>query len=338
MSLFQTSRIREISVAYLLLASTLLVSACTDDDNPVPPPPPGPAAVSFTQAALYPEGMEYDASNHRFLVSSLTRGAIGQVADDGTYTPFADSPQLVATTGLQLDVSRNRLLVAVSDLGGTPRSSPTTTGQLAALAIFNATTGQPVNYVNLGTLRPNQGHFANDVASDNQGNYYVTDSFSPIIYKVDAAGTATVFLEAPQLATPTGQFGFNGIVFHPDGYLLVGHTTRAALYKVPLANPAAYAAVTGGPSLAGIDGIMLQDNQNLLVVSNAQNNVVRLNSADAWGTAAARGAFATGTTFPTSIARRSDSETYVLYSHLDVLLSGQPTPASKFELTKINLQ
>lgn len=328
----QTSR----AAGYLLLAGTLLATACKKNNDPAQPQ--GPATVTFTQAGLYPEGVEYDATNGRFLVSSVTRGAIGQVADDGTYSVFADAPQLIGTAGLQLDAGHNRLLVAVGDLGGTPRSTPATTGQLAALATFEATTGKFVSYVNLSGLRPNQGHLANDVTFDDQGNYYVTDSFSPIIYKVDAQGVASVFLEVPALATPVGQFGFNGIAYHPDGYLLVGHTAKGTIYKVPLANPAAYVAVTTSANLAGDDGILLQDNQHLLVVSSSQNNVVRLTSTDGWGTATGDGSFATGANnFPTSIARRSDSETYVIYSHLDVLLSGQPTPAPQFSIVKVNL-
>ena len=329
--LSKTSR----AAGYLLLTGALLATACKKDSDS--PAPQGPASVTFTPAGLYPEGLEYDAVNQRFLVGSVTRGAIGQVADDGTYRAFADAPQLVATAGLQLDADRNRLLVAVADLGGTPRSTPATTGQLAGLATFNAATGQFISYVDLGALRPGQGHFANDVTFDDQGNYYVTDSFSPLLYKVDAQGRASVFLEAPALAAPAGQFGFNGIVYHPDGYLLVGHTARGTVYKVPLANPAAYAAVQSGANLAGADGLLLQDKQHLLVVSNAQNTVARLTSTDGWGTATGGTSFATGPNFPTSIARRSDAEAYVLYSHLDVLLSGQPTPAAQFSITKVAL-
>ena len=316
-------------------AALLLVAACKKDNNS-PAAPQTPAAVSFTQAALYPEGLEYDATGQRFFVSSLSQGAIGQVKDDGTYSAFADDPQLVSTAGLQLDAARNRLLVAVSDFGNTPRSTPATAGKLAALATFDATTGTRTGYVNLSGLRPNQAHFANDITFDAQGNYYVTDSFSPIIYKVDNQGVASVFLEDSKLDTPAGTFGLNGLVFHPDGYLLVLHSTQGVLYKVPLANPAAFTAVPVATSLAGADGLFLQDNQHVLVASNSQNLVLRLATTTGWTAATSTGSFATGNIFPTSLAPRGP-DTYVLYSHINTLLSGAGTPAAQYSINKVAL-
>ncbi|SHL13551.1 hypothetical protein [Hymenobacter psychrotolerans] len=46
----------------------LLITACNDDDDRVPPDPaPLPEVVAFTQPNLYPEGVQYDAQNSRFL-------------------------------------------------------------------------------------------------------------------------------------------------------------------------------------------------------------------------------------------------------------------------------
>lgn len=320
----------------LVGALFLLISACKKNDDSSPATPPGPAAVTFTQASLYPEGLEYDPTGQRYFVSSLTKGAIGQVKDDGTYAAFADDPALVSTTGLQLDAGRNRLLVAVSDFGNTPRSTAATTFKLAGMATFDATTGKRTAYVDLSALRPGQAHFANDVTFDAQGNSYVTDSFSPIIYKVDAQGVASVFLESSKLAAPAGQFGLNGIVYHPDGYLLLLHSAQGALYKVPLANPAAYSAVTVSPNLAGADGLLLTDNQHVLVASNSQNLVLRLATADGWATATGTGSFATGDIFPTSLAPRG-TDNYVLYSHINILLSGTGTPAAQYSINKVTL-
>jgi hypothetical protein len=110
-------------------------------------------------------------------VSSRTQGRIGTVRDASTYTQLADDTRLVSTIGLNLDATRQRLLAAVSDAGAnTTRTSATTMRKLAALAIFNPSSGALLRYIDLGALRPTQAHFANDIAVDAVGNVYVTDS------------------------------------------------------------------------------------------------------------------------------------------------------------------
>ncbi|MBD2767027.1 hypothetical protein IC235_03855 [Hymenobacter sp. BT664] len=294
-----------------------------------------PATITISRPALYPEGLAYDEANGRFLVSSFTAGVVGQVKDDGTYSAFADDAQLVSTTGLFLDVPRNRLLVAIADPGAGSRTATATQGKLAALASYNRSTGQRLAYVDLSSLRPNLPHFANDVAADNQGNAYVTDSFAPIIYKIDAQGTASVFLEDSRLAAPAGSFGLNGIVFHPDGYLLVGKYDDGTLYKVPLANPTAFTRVATAQVLASADGLLLSDNNTLLVSANRPTNTVfRMRTTDGWTTATAAGTFATGDVFPTTMARRG-ADVYVLQSHIGALLSGQNPPVTQFAIQKV---
>ncbi|RSK48822.1 SMP-30/gluconolactonase/LRE family protein [Hymenobacter rigui] len=318
------------------VSAALLVTACSDDDDTVTSTPALPDAVAFTQAGLYPEGVQYDASRSRFLVSSQTRGAVGQVTDDGTYTQFADDPALISTIGMRVDEGRNRLLVAVSDPGyNTTRTTAATQRKLAGLAIFNLTSGQRTTYVNLGGLRPTQNHFANDIAVDDQGNAYITDSFSPIIYKVDAQGTATIFLENTQLAAPAGMFGLNGIVYHPGGYLLVAKSDEGALFKIPLTNPTAFTKVTLPQALTGADGLLLQDNITLQVVTNAQAKVNRLVSADGWTSATVSGIFSTPPQYPTTLARREGADSYVLYSNLNALQANQNPPVSVFTIARV---
>jgi sugar lactone lactonase YvrE len=232
------ARAHQVRLTTLALSALGLLASC--DKNSEPIEASLPAKITVPQRALSPEGIQYDEANQRFIVSSRTQGRIGTVRDDSTYTQLADDPKLVSTIGLNLDATRQRLLAAVSDAGAnTTRSTATTLRKLAALAIFNPSSGALLSYIDLGALRPNLPHFANDIAVDNQGNAYITDSLSPIIYKVDAQGVATVFLENSQLSGGTG-FGLNGLVYHPDGYLLVAKSNDGTLYKVPLANPASF--------------------------------------------------------------------------------------------------
>ena len=338
----QASVYRRLAPAAVL--GLLLLGGCSKGDTEPPMQvKDAPATIAFTQAGLYPEGVQYDAANSRFLVTSLTTGRVGQVKDDGTYsTAFPDDPKLVSAIGLYLDEPRNRVLAAVSDPGAnSARSTAATQGKLARLAIFNrsAPTAAPT-VVELGTLRPTLGHFANDVAVDAQGNAYVTDSFSNLIYKVDAVtNVATVFLEdAARLGTPAASaFGFNGIVFHPDGYLLVAKSDNGMIYKVPLTNPAGYAPVATTQNLMAADGLLLQDNNTLQVVSNAQAKVFRLVTTNSFGAATLSGTFATKAEFPTTLARR-DGNSYVLYANLDKLFGGQMPPVSQYSINRVIFQ
>lgn len=299
-----------------------------------------PNQINFTQANLYPEGTQYDDANGRFLVSSQTAGSIGRVDDDGTYTQFADDAQLISTIGLKLDQAggRNRLLAAVSDPGyNLARTTAATKGKLAAVGIFDATSGAKTGYVNLSSLRPSAAaHFANDIAVDDVGNIYVTDSFAPIIYIVNVqSGIAAVFLENAALAAPSGTFGLNGIVYS-NGYLIVSKSDEGKLIKVPLTNPAGFTTIAAtGLNLTGADGLRLTDDNTLLVACNAQGQVYRLSSTDNFASVSQTGSFATGAAYPTALARRAGALSYVLYSHLDALQKMQTPPVAQFSLTKV---
>jgi sugar lactone lactonase YvrE len=316
--------LRYTRLAVLAAGMVGLLASCSDDDEPAEPA--APARITVPQAALSPEGIQYDQQNKHFLVSSRTKGQIGSVRDDSTYTVFADDPRLISTIGLNLDASRQRLLVAVSDIGvNTSRTSAATLRKLAALAIYNSSNGNLISYTDLGSLRPTLNHFANDIAVDAQGNSYITDSLSPIIYKVNEQGVASVFLENSQFSGGTG-FGLNGIVYHPDGYLLVAKTNDGTLFKVPISNPGNFTRVTSSQSLVGADGLLLLDAQTLLLVAGSQSTVLRLTSSDAWSTTTATGSFATGAVNPTTITRRNQSDAYVLYPY-------QPT-SPRFAIVK----
>jgi sugar lactone lactonase YvrE len=303
---------RIIRLAVLAVGSLALLPSCSKDDEPTVNTPVAPARISVPQASIFPEGIQWDEGGSRFYVSSRAKGTVGTVRDDSTYTEFGKDSRLISTIGLNLDASRSRLLAAVSDNNFNPSvQNQATYRKLAALAIFNSSTGALSRFVDLGALRPTQMHFANDIAVDKDGNAYITDSMSPIIYKVDLQGNATIFLEDNQLSGGTG-FGLNGIVYHPDGYLLVAKTSDGTLYKVPIGTPASFTTVTKTQNLTGADGLLLTDNNTLLVVSGSQSTVFRMASTNAWANANVSGSFATGTTSATTITKRGN-DAYVLY-------------------------
>ena len=291
-----------------------------------------PEEVTINEPALFPEGVEYDMRHHRFLVSSVTRGTIGAVDDEGNYTPFTEDSALVATVGIQVDDHRQQLLVCNSN----PSSA-----DVAALAIYDLATGERLSYTDLiAVANDDAPHFANDVAVDAYGNAYVTDSFSPIIYKVDRNGRASIFLRNDTFQASQGSFGLNGIVYHPDGYFIVAFTETATLYKVPLDRPEKFSAIdVEAGAVTSPDGLYLSDdNQTLLVVNNDAGgddaNVTALESHNHWKSAQEVGVFETGPVFPTTATQRGHAY-YVLYAHLNELFSGNPS-RDEFSIVRVD--
>ncbi len=329
-----------------LLAGSLL-SACNYLEKYFPPNPPAnpPAAltsrIDFNQPALYPEGVDYSPKTGKFYVSSLRFGTVGSVLPDGTYQPLVSDESLISAIGLRVDDTRNRLLVAVSDPGvNRERTGSATQGKTARLGLFNLNNGSRIKVVDLGALKPDAGHFANDIAVDPAGNAYVTDSFSPIIYKVDTQGNASILLEAPAYATQSGQFGFNGIAYHPDGYLIVAFARDNKLLKVSLSRPSAITEIKLDAALQAPDGLLVTDQgKRLIVVNNAGGSeagrVLSFQSSDNFASAQVMGTFATGPVFPTT-ATDTGKGVYVLHAYLNRLFAGAEPPISTFTIQRVD--
>ena len=292
-----------------------------------------PQEVIINEPALFPEGVAYDPYSNHFLVSSVTRGTIGTVDDQGNYEIFVEDDDFVTTLGLEVDEHRQRLLVCVADAN---------TGSVAALGSYDLRSGERLFLADLTPVAGDAAaYLANDVAVDPYGNAYVTDSFLPIIYKVDQRGEASVFLrdEAFQPSAP-GAIGLNGIAYHPDGYLIAAFSETATLYKIPVDSPANFTAIdVQAGAVTTPDGLSFsKDYQSLEVVNNERGGdngrVTVIGSSDQWATAQQREVFLAGPVSPTTMAQRG-SKSYVLYAYLHELNSGN-TSRSTFEIVRLD--
>ena len=288
--------------------------------------------VRFTAEQAYPEGIAWSAPQNSFFVSSIHQGVIGKVAmNNGHYAPFIRDARLVSSVGLQFDARRNLVWAAVGDLGNSVRSSPATQGKLAALAAYDATTGERRGYHDLGGLVEG-GHFANDLALDARGQVYVTDSFSPVIYRLDAQGKASVFVRS-ELFTGEG-FNLNGIVWHADGYLLVNKHNSGELFRISTTGTPDIQRVALPEALKGADGLLLLAPNRLALVQNSgADRVVELVSNDGWHSATIVSEHKTAGSFPTTAARVGKSY-YVLNSRLDTLMTPDAPRVSDYLLQK----
>jgi sugar lactone lactonase YvrE len=288
--------------------------------------------ITFTGDQIYPESVTWSARQHVFMVGSVRHGTVGKVSPAGRYSTFIEDKRLVSTLGLLVDDQRDVLWVTNADPGAGDRTATATRGKLAAVATYDATTGKPRAYFDLSKLDPG-AHLANDLVLDANGNAYVTDSFAPLIYRIDTQGQASIFAQDARFKTGEG-FNLNGIAVHRDGYLLVGNYNSGELFRVNLHDPSKVEPVRLSEPLKGADGFHLIDGTHLLVVQNAGiDRTVELVSTDGWQSATIIRTQKSEKSMPTAAVEK-DGDVYVLNSRIDTLLTQDAPKVSEYVLQK----
>jgi sugar lactone lactonase YvrE/quercetin dioxygenase-like cupin family protein len=283
---------------------------------------PAGTVTPIGSPALYPETLESDERNGRFLVGSMREGAVYEVDRRGTARKLIDDPRLISVLGIAIDRASNRLLVTSSDLGVSIKRSERGPKRHAAVAIYDLKTKRNLHYVDLAALAPEGEHLINGITVDAQGNAYATDSFSPIIYKVTPDGHATVFVRDAEFQGEG--VNLNGIVYHAGGFLLVVKKSTGAVYRIPLADPAHWTRVRVSETFIGGDGLLLSNDKLWLIANKtparAANSAFVLESQDGWQSASVQRTQALGDAYPTTCAALGGTM-YVLSTHLDEWLT-----------------
>ncbi|MCR9142938.1 MAG: SMP-30/gluconolactonase/LRE family protein [bacterium] len=255
----------------------------------------GPKALTVQSQGLFPEGLEYDDGRDAFLITSLTQGQVHAVREGQTPELIVDDQDLVSAIGLRIDRERDLLFVCSSDPGVSAKTAPATQKQLAGLGVYDLNSGEKKKFIRLDAL--NDGaQFCNDIALGPKGALYVTNSFSPVVYKVDADLKASVLAEEPALAA--NGFGLNGIVM-AGKQLLVAHSVAGSLHTVDPAS-GAMARVDLSDSIEHADGLVLLAPNRVAVAQNAINQVAVFESTDNWKTAKRVRVYDQGFSFPTT--------------------------------------
>ncbi|KAK4273276.1 hypothetical protein QN277_021711 [Acacia crassicarpa] len=228
---------------------------------------------------------KWDEQNRRFIVAFF-EGGIGQIPVTGAEGEVLEEIPVVkdvdlsgnATLGIVIDRPRNRLLAVHGDPMG---------NRYGALAAYDLSTWKRLFLTQLSGPSDEKS-LADDVAVDAEGNAYVTDAKASKIWKVGAEGKLISVIRNPLFVAKEwykNLVALNGIVYHPDGYLIVIHTLSGNLLKIDLSSgkdEAKLIKVEGGPLTFG-DGLELLSPTKLVVAGNPSGRLVE--SSDGWETA-----------------------------------------------------
>lgn len=318
------------ALTYISLSVICLATIAAVKPEPTP-------RIEFDALESYPEGIVFDKTANVYYVSSARLGNIGKVSPQGTYTILHGDTTLKSTYGLKIHPDGKKLFACVSDANYSKYTNPATRMKMARLIAIDIQSGKKVSDVDLSSLLPGK-HFANDLAFDNQRNAYITDSFAGAIYKVTPDGKASVF--AKDELFKTEGVGLNGIVFHPDGYLIVDNSAKGQLFKVTLNNPKTVQKIMIDQFFLGADGLVLNDKNNLtMVVNGGTDKIYKLTSNDNWQTAmvSASTAATDRFTYP-STATLNGTDTWIMNAQFNQLLDSNAVPVKKFAIQKAILK
>ena len=295
-------------------------------------------AYNTINLPLLPEGIEYDLDREAFLVSSALGGAINLIRTDGNVSNFVPPGVFNGngTFGLQIDEQNDRLLAVVANV-----QNPT----VAQLFRFHLADGALIDSIDLAALPTGPGlplNFANDVAVDDAGNAYVTNSDRGVIYKVDVDGEPSIFFQDNNFTpgNPFTETGFNGIEYHEDGFLLVVHSVNDKIYKIRIDDPSIITEVDLPDGYLRSGDGMYVDGDELVVVSNAANAaaqpsesdpavpfVTKFMTSDNWNSAEVVGdTYASGDVFPTTVVKVGE-DYFINYAYFNYT-AYQNTPAN----------
>jgi hypothetical protein len=222
------------------------------------------AAFTIDQPGLIAEGMAYDAKTKRFFVSSVRTRSIYEIDGDGRARPFITGVS-GGVFGMAVDPRKRTLWAATSSLPQVEGFQKSDEGRAAVIRIDLA------HGAITATLRANDNekHTFGDVAVTPDGQVLVSDSASPVIFRVEGDHLAP-FIRGP-FASTQGIAATATHLYVADyarGIYAVNRRTKA-IELLPVPNDV---------SLLGVDGLYAARPGVLVATQNGTNpnRVIRI--------------------------------------------------------------
>ncbi len=282
--------------------------------------------IEVSRASLYPEDIKYNPITKKFILGSFREGAVYEIDMDGNARLLLSDDRLISVLGIQIDTKRNRIYLATSNLNSSIKTADNVK-KFAGLGIYDLTTGAAIGFIDLGALLPEGSmHLANGITMDDDGNVYVTDSFSPVIYKITPDAQASVFLQNDALGGKG--ISLNGIAYHPDGYFIVAKKGDGVLVKIPKDSPESFSFIEIDQNFVGLDGVTFVNKNEIVIIANRSlgidtNSAYSLYSDDGWTSAKVSGSYSFGNVYPTT-ATIKDRKIFAIHSKIGELVEAKP--------------
>jgi sugar lactone lactonase YvrE len=236
---------------------------------------PLPSRYVLPGSSVFPEGIAFDERTQLVFVSSTTDGTVFRgSASDATLTPFLPPGADGRTTAIGLEVDDSGHLFVAG--GGT-----------GFIWVYDEGTGDLIARLSGGSSPT----FINDIAVDKDGVAYITDSMSPVIYRIAPNGSGGYTIErwlelagTPIVYGPG--FNLNGIVVSPNNrYLYTVQSNTGKIYQIGIATKEIQQVDVGGAVFQNGDGLWNRGN-TLYVLQNQQELIseIRVQPNNANGT------------------------------------------------------
>ena len=226
--------------------------------------PMGEVAVAMTgtDPMLIPEGIAYDPINDVFFLSSVYQRKVVEMSRDGSVRDFvAGDDEFYCGLGMAVDERRRHLWVVTAVFNGMRGYTEEMDG-LSSVSCYDLDAGERLRHIALDNS--NGRYTFNDIAIDDDGHVYVTDTGAGTVYVIES--------DADTLGKAIGMGdlrGANGIALDEERGLMYVARYGLDIVGVDLRdnNRVFSLEQTDDIALFGVDGLYLHEGA-LIAVQN----------------------------------------------------------------------
>ena len=224
------------------------------------------ASIELKGDKLFPESIGLRSSTGDMFVGSYADGSLERVNAKGQVEIIqeAGTDGHTSLLGVKVDEAHNKLWMVDGK----------------AVYVYNLKTQKLLAKDSIHDLGDFKESAVNDLAFDRSGNAYVTDSFNPLILKVDAK-TLKMSIFTRLDAIPFGKqndmpYNLNGIVLSRDGKSLISvKTNEGTLWSIGLTDKTITRIETSEAMTKG-DGLVWGQGNDLYVIRNFENKISKV--------------------------------------------------------------